>query len=342
MKISKLFAITLQSKTRLIFFAIACTYNLLLGLYLKDFLVLSPTLTVFYLLSVLPTLFLIVAIKTKAMRAVVYISLTLIACMNFSYAVYCRRLFPFLALIPLGIVLVYFIAFANKNCKDNLLTKIYVLIVSALIIALLFTAYIFVYKQDDVSLTNGQATLWNTATVKLADEICVDCDTDAEKVKATHESPGIGRRLLDIWQNRIFENGSKKDASITVTKKGIIWPLIVLETDISKYDDEYEDLFDIGVYEEVTRRYQTVIDDCCERVDFFTKILYDYREFKSVKKNSKEKNIDFIQTTWEQYKTEFMDPSIDDETLEALTQIILYNVLRRRKLIESIRREVNL
>lgn len=155
-------------------------------------------------------------------------------------------------------------------------------------------------------------------------------------------SPGIGRRLLDIWQNRIFENGSKKDASITVTKKGIIWPLIVLETDISKYDDEYEDLFDIGVYEEVTRRYQTIIDDCCERVDFFTKILYDYREFKSAKKNSKEKNIDFIQTTWEQYKTEFMDPSIDDETLEALTQIILYNVLRRRKLIESIRREVNL
>ncbi len=155
-------------------------------------------------------------------------------------------------------------------------------------------------------------------------------------------SPGIGRRLLDIWQNRIFENGSKKDASITVTKKGIIWPLIVLETDISKYDDEYEDLFDIGVYEEVTRRYQTVIDDCCERVDFFTKILYDYREFKSEKKNSKEKNIDFIQTTWEQYKTEFMDSSIDDETLEALTQIILYNVLRRRKLIESIRREVNL
>ena len=141
---------------------------------------------------------------------------------------------------------------------------------------------------------------------------------------------------------KIFENGSKKDAGITINKKGIIWPLIVLETDISKYDDEYEDLFDIGVYEEVTRRYQTVIDDCCERVDFFTKILYDYREFKSEKKNSKEKNIAFIQTTWEQYKTEFMDSSIDDETLEALTQIILYNVLRRRKLIESIRREVNL
>ena len=43
------------TKSRIIFFAIAITYNLLLGLYLKDFLVLSETLTAFYLLSVLPT-----------------------------------------------------------------------------------------------------------------------------------------------------------------------------------------------------------------------------------------------------------------------------------------------
>ncbi len=45
MKISKSFNVTLQSKIRLIFFAIASAYNLLLGLYLKDFLVLSQTLT---------------------------------------------------------------------------------------------------------------------------------------------------------------------------------------------------------------------------------------------------------------------------------------------------------
>ena len=99
MKISKLFAITLQSKTRIIFFVIAFTYNLLLGLYLKDFLVLSQTLTVFYLLSALPSLFLVVKIKTKATRAVVYILLILIACINIAYAIYCRRVFPFLALI---------------------------------------------------------------------------------------------------------------------------------------------------------------------------------------------------------------------------------------------------
>ena len=173
--------------SRLIFFTIALTYNLILGFYLRDFLVLSPTLQVFYMLSILPTLFLSVEIKTKAIRAAVYILLILIACMNIAYIIYCRRVFPFLVLVSLVVVFIYFIAFIDNSGKDNLLTKIYVLIVSVLIIVLLFSAYIFVYKQDNLPLTNGQATLWDTDTVKLADEICSGCDTDEEMVKAIHK-----------------------------------------------------------------------------------------------------------------------------------------------------------
>ncbi len=174
-------------KTRIIFFTIALTYNLIFGFYLRGFLVLSPTLQVFYLLSVVPTLFLVVEINSKAMRTAVYISLMLIACMNIAYAIYCRRVFPFFALISLAIVFLYFIAFADNTDKDKPLTKVYVLIVSALIIALLFSAYIFVYRQVDVSLTNGQATLWDTNTLKLANEICADSDTDEEKAKAIYK-----------------------------------------------------------------------------------------------------------------------------------------------------------
>ena len=171
----------------LIFFAIALTYNLILGFYLRDFLVLSPTLQVFYLISALPTWFLTVKINSKAMRSTVYISLILIACMNIAYAIYCRRMFPFLVLVSLVVVFIYFIAFTDNSGKDNLLTKIYVLIVSILIIVLLFLAYVFVYKQENLSLTNGQATLWDTDTVKIADEICNNCDTDEEKVKAIYK-----------------------------------------------------------------------------------------------------------------------------------------------------------
>lgn len=90
--------------------------------------------------------------------------------------------------------------------------------VSAVIAALLFSAYIFVYKQDDVSLTNGYATLWDTATVELADEICSDCDTDEEKVKAIYE-----------WMTHNFEYDYECEPSIQYfnvrktleTRKGI-------------------------------------------------------------------------------------------------------------------------
>ena len=187
MKISKLFAITLQSKIRLTFLLVALTYNFVIGFYLRDFLVLSQTLMVFYLLSVLPSLFLVVEIKSKVMRIAVYISLILIACMNIAYAIYCRRVFPFLALISLVIVFMCFICFTDNKGKDNLLTKIYVLAVSSVILSLILSAYIFVYKKEDVSLTNGQATLWDTKTVEIADEICADCNTDEEKVKAIYE-----------------------------------------------------------------------------------------------------------------------------------------------------------
>ena len=172
---------------RWIFFDASFIYNLILGLFLRDFLVLSPTLQVFYLLSFLPTFFLLVEVKSKAMCTVIIVLLVLIFCINFAYAVYCRRVFPFLAIISIAIVIIYFSAFANGARKDNLLTKIYVLTLSALISALLFSAYIFVYKQDDVSLTNGQATLWDSKTVELADKICADCNTDEEKVKAIYE-----------------------------------------------------------------------------------------------------------------------------------------------------------
>ena len=124
MKISKLFAITLQSKNRLIFLAVAVIYNLLLGLYLKDFLVLSPILLTFYLLSAMPTLFLLVDIRSKGMRAVIFVILLLVGGINLVYLFQCRRIFLFPTIISLVIPLIYFGAFIEKTRKDGFLTKI--------------------------------------------------------------------------------------------------------------------------------------------------------------------------------------------------------------------------
>ena len=71
------------TKSRSIFFAITITYNLLLGSYLKDFLVLSQTLTAFYLLSLLPSFFLLTEPHSRAIRTIVYITLILDILVNF-------------------------------------------------------------------------------------------------------------------------------------------------------------------------------------------------------------------------------------------------------------------
>lgn len=185
MKTTKTFKITVT--LRLVFFTIAFAYNLFLGFYLKDFLVLSPTLLTFYLLSVLPTVFLLMEAKSIGMRAIVYTILLLNVIMNSDYFICCRRFLALMTIISLGVELIYFVVSADESDKDKLLTKFYVLFVSAMIVTTLFSAHSFVYKQDDISLTNGHATLWDTKTEKLADEICEGCDTDAEKIKAIHD-----------------------------------------------------------------------------------------------------------------------------------------------------------
>ena len=97
------------TKSRIILFAIAFTYNLLLGLYLKDFLVLSQSLTAFYLLSVLPTLFLLIEPHSRAMRTIVYIVLALNILVNLTYFICCRRLIPVMTMLFLVTELMYFI-----------------------------------------------------------------------------------------------------------------------------------------------------------------------------------------------------------------------------------------
>lgn len=176
-----------NTRSRIIFFAVALAYNLLLGIYLKDFLVLSPMFTTFYLLSALPTLFLLIETRSKVMRTVIFILFFLILMMNFAYALECRRIMVFVTIVPYGIELIYFFAYARDFGKDSFLTKIYVLAVSGLILVTLISAYNFVCKPKSPYFLNGGATLWDTQTEELADEICAGCKTDEEKIQAFYQ-----------------------------------------------------------------------------------------------------------------------------------------------------------
>ena len=183
---SKLFSRTLQSRSGLIFFAILAIYNLLLGIYLKDFLMLSPMLLAFYLLSALPTLFFVIKIRSATMRAIVYIVLFFVLLLSTLSFALCRRLLSIITMIVAAAEMMYLAIFDDSSGKDKPLTKIYVLTVFVLIVVTLFISYNFVSKPECPYLLNGGTTLWDTQTEELADEICAGCDTDAEKVQAIY------------------------------------------------------------------------------------------------------------------------------------------------------------
>ncbi|MBE7078833.1 MAG: hypothetical protein E7380_03095 [Clostridiales bacterium] len=154
-------------------------------------------------------------------------------------------------------------------------------------------------------------------------------------------SPGIGEKLFKIWNYDVFKNGTKRDESIELTKKSIVWPIVVIETDINRCEQSFLEQFDIGIYDEVVRVYASIINSCCERMEFVTRVLFDYTQFNS-SKTPRDKYNDFIESTWANYREDFAEEKIAEDVLEALVKIILYNIIRRRYAIDKLKKEVNL
>lgn len=153
--------------------------------------------------------------------------------------------------------------------------------------------------------------------------------------------PGLGKKLLSIWHEEVFKNGTKKDAAIQLKKKDVVWPIMLIATDVERCDDAFADIFDSSAYDEIVHQYKETIESCCERCEFFIKVLCDYNEYKCSKKLA-EKCLEFAINQWENYLSEFELGSIDDETKKGLIQIVLYNIVRNRISIDRIKKGVKL
>lgn len=138
------------------------------------------------------------------MRAIVYIVLFFVLMISTLSFVLCRRLLPIITMIITAAEMMYLALFDESAGKDNLLTKIYVLAVSALIVVTLLASYNFVCKPETPYLHNGGSTLWDTQTEELADDICAGYDTDAEKVQAIYNWM-IASLEYDYNYNAIFQ-----------------------------------------------------------------------------------------------------------------------------------------
>ena len=166
-----------------------------------------------------------------------------------------------------------------------------------------------------------------------------------EKIKQFINQLNLGQslsvtELMPIWQNNLFRNGSQIDISIKVSKKEIIWPVIVLTLGKQLLSEYIED-YDQGLINEITSQYEHIINFVTEKYDIITKILFDYKS-SNYNLPMKERTRKFISDKWKDYISVFSLEILNEEIQEAVTKVILGKVIQQRYLIDNISREVSL
>lgn len=146
--------------------------------------------------------------------------------------------------------------------------------------------------------------------------------------------------LMSIWQSDIFKNGSKTDVSLQIDKKGIVWPIIVLSIGHSAPQELLED-YDQGLANEITYKYSELIDNCTERYDLVTQVIYDYNNSSTDPAlNGKQRMKQFINNYWKEYVKVLGLASLDIELQEGISRIVMSKILQQKHTIATIKEAV--
>lgn len=155
---------------------------------------------------------------------------------------------------------------------------------------------------------------------------------------ANHEH--LTDQLLEVWQTQVLHNGSTKAKSVTITKAGIIWPLLAILTDI-RGDDGIRQDYDPATYDEIIRSYGEVINYKQEKFEFYSRVLYDFRSYTS-SGNAREKMKAFIGNEWKQYLEDFQTLSVDESVREDIIKITIGSIIHQVFEIDRIKEKLRL
>lgn len=154
---------------------------------------------------------------------------------------------------------------------------------------------------------------------------------------------GIGQEVMSIWQRSFGINATERDRDCRISKKEMIWPVIVRICCDIKCDDLF-DHCDEGLLNEVSRQFKEIIDNMTERFDFTTRVLGLYQEYREVQQNMSSKDFSawFVNNRWVEFKDDFYIDGMDTEVLEVLTKLIIKKIINVRYSIIKIKKEVML
>lgn len=150
----------------------------------------------------------------------------------------------------------------------------------------------------------------------------------------------LRRGIHSLWKEIIYNNGTSSNHEIKLSKKDLVWPIIVFAIEKNSLPvrtvDDLE--LDESEFQEVQHKYKEIIDTKCEKFEFVTKIVSDYEHLRVKYKTIK----DFVNGEWNNYIDEVDVDSIEIDIKEPLIKVVLYGILNQRFLINSIKKKVKL
>ena len=139
---------------------------------------------------------------------------------------------------------------------------------------------------------------------------------------------GLSNKILEKWTALILTNGSTRDTQIVLRKKDLIWPIINIIINPDNLISTFRDYFDESEYSEIIRNYITLIEQNTERVESFTKVIYEFSQYRDSSIGN-QKILNFAESFYSTYIDEFLLNSLPEDIQEKLSKVIIYCILTK-------------
>ena len=148
------------------------------------------------------------------------------------------------------------------------------------------------------------------------------------------------KKILTSLQNRFFHNATEKDRNVSLSKKDVVWSIIVVycqsQPDFID-DDFFENDFDgdNSLKEKVRNDYENIIKSASCKFELASKVYAEFDDYKlTTRKNIK----DFIRDKWGIFDEDFSIVAEDSRKMVIFS--VVDQILRNRKVITQVERYV--
>lgn len=175
-----------MKKSRLIGFLLLEALNVLVTIYLWNFLTIAVLPRYYIGISVCCSTLFMIDPKAKAHLIITYIILTVACMFGIYYAIVERRPLGFISAFSSAVALIKNIVCVPKRPKENITTKIASGFLCGTIAILLVFSCRELVSPVDASLYNGKTVLWDENSERVFDEICAGASDEEQKVMAAY------------------------------------------------------------------------------------------------------------------------------------------------------------